>query len=84
MSDEELLQEFKEFKQRAGIINRIEQRHKRDKAVYTECQRLLKKTGGKEKTAIVKKLMDKYGIKSNQTLYAILHRVEERLKETAE
>ena len=82
MASEELLQDFEKFEQSGEFFDWTEERKKRDKAIYDDCQRL--QDEGKKKTAIIRYLMKTYKIATANTIYVILHREEERQKETEE
>lgn len=56
------------------------EREARDMAIYKEYNDLMA-VKGQSKTVVMEHLMDKYGIHSIGTIYIILRRVDERLKE---
>ena len=56
------------------------EREARDLAIYNEYNELIT-AKGQSKMLVMEHLMDKYGIHSIGTIYIILRRVDERLKE---
>ena len=56
------------------------EREARDLAIYNEYNELMT-AKGQSKMLVIEHLMDKYGIHSIGTIYIILRRVDERLKE---
>lgn len=56
-----------------------EQRESRDMAIYKEYNELTS-IDGQSKTLVTEHLMQKYGIHSQGTIYAIRQRVEKRLQ----
>lgn len=56
------------------------EREARDLAIYNEYNELMT-AKGQSKMLVMEHLMDKYGIHSIGTIYIILRRVDERLKE---
>lgn len=57
-----------------------QKREARDLALYTDYQKLMS-VEGQSKTEVNKLLMEKYDIDSQGTIYTIIHRVENRLKQ---
>ncbi len=58
-------------------------REARDLALYKDYQKLME-VEGQSRTEVNNLLMEKYGIDSQGTIYTILHRVEDRLKQEQE
>ena len=56
------------------------EREARDKAIYDDYNRLME-VKGQSKMMVIQHLMDKYNVHSMGTIYVILRRVEESLKE---
>ncbi len=58
-------------------------REARDLALYKDYQKLME-VEGQSRTEVNNLLMEKYDIDSQGTIYTILHRVEDRLKQEQE
>lgn len=56
------------------------EREARDKAIYDDYNRLME-VNGQSKMMVIRHLMGKYNVHSMGTIYVILRRVEESLKE---
>lgn len=59
------------------------ERERKHLAIYTEYNQLMR-TKGRSKTVVNRHLMEKYGIHSPSTIYAILKKVESQIQKGGE